>query len=233
MYIYSSLLIIEKGYIRIDMKQFYFTKFIRLFFILLVGFLFASFCPSTQAKKILTGVYGRVYLNSGDSIIADGDLRIKIPKKNEKLEIIRNAYSQNSEIESVIEPASIDSVVIWATTAPERPHTLQYVPDYGWSFVADHSPYVTIYCYATKGYKCAGNGGFWMSGKSKMLVLKDGKILDFGQPDKRMDNKLLTRLEALTADDPEYLAYLRNAKGRCDKILRSLIQYKPSNQYNP
>lgn len=51
------------------MKLFYYTKY-RLSFILTVGVISASLCTPIQAKKIYTGVFGRVYLNSGDSINA-------------------------------------------------------------------------------------------------------------------------------------------------------------------
>lgn len=182
---------------------------------------------TSSAKKIYSAECGRVYLQSGDSIVADGDLRVRVPKKCKRLEIIDNAYTNNNFIKSRIEPEEVDSVVIWSASAPERPHTFRFIKNVGWCFETEITPYISVYCYSPKGYYCSGNGGLWMRGKSKMLVIKDDKIYDFGQPQKRFDKKTIRRLAALVADDPQYLAHLKKLHGRRDKALRSLKMYCP------
>ena len=182
---------------------------------------------TTHAKKIHTAQYGRIYLTSGDSIIADGDLRIGIPTRKKKLEIIENAYTRESRIKNRIDPESVDSVVIWQPTAPANQHTFRFIKEYGWCFQAEKTPFVYVYCYAPKGYYFAGNGGIWMYGKSNAFIVKDRKIYNFGQPHKTINDKIRAKLKEIVSDDPEYANYIMTAKGRRDKILRSLVNYNP------
>lgn len=202
---------------------------LRLIGIIVIGCLALTIGQSAQAKKIYPAVYGRIYLSSGDSIVAGDTLHVIMPKKHKKLEIIDNAYTTNNSIQSRIDPETIDSVVIWSSTAPERTHTFRYIRKLGWCFEAEQNPYISVYCYAKKGYYCAGNGGIWMRGKSEMFIIKDGKIYKFGKPNKKVNQKMRSRLELLLADDPALTEYIKTAKGRCDKVLRSLKLYNPKN----
>ncbi|MDE5687326.1 MAG: hypothetical protein K2I18_01710 [Paramuribaculum sp.] len=63
-----------------------------------------------------------------------------------------------------------------------------------------------------------------------MIVVKDGKTYNFGKSDKKVDGNMRRRLESLVADDADLTAYIRKARGRCDKIVRSLGQYKPDDK---
>lgn len=202
--------------------------FHRLSHLLVVAFLAFTFSNHAYAKKIYNGVCGSVYLNSGDSIIADGNQLIKIPVKNKKLEIIENAYTHNNKIEKRLDPGTVDSVILWPKTTPERPHTFMYIKGRGWCWQAERSPYLSVYCYSPKGYSISGNGGLWMKGKSKMLVIKNGKEYDFGEPQKKCDKKMRAMLENILADDPNFIGTIANAKGRRDKVLRSLVLYNPN-----
>ena len=195
--------------------------------ILIILCLNTLFYNTSSAKKIYYAECGRVYLRSGDSIIADGDQRVRVPIKFKRLEIIDNAYTNSNYIKTRIEPEEVDSVVIWSASAPEHPHTFRFIKKIGWCFETERTPYISVYCYSPKGYFCTGNGGLWMRGKSKMLVIKDDKIYDFGQPHKRCDKKTIRRLETLVDDDPQYLAHLKKFYGRRDKMLRSLRMYRP------
>lgn len=204
-----------------------YRRFITGIFAAILSFTVAD---AAYARKIPTALCGKVYLRSGDSIVADGTTRIAPPVKNKKLEIIEQAYTRQSKVGDKIAPESVDSVVLWVPTAPERPHTLRYVDDYGWCWEVDGNPWLTVYCFTPKGYFFAGNGGVWTRGKGEMLVVKDGKTYNFGKSDKKVDDSMRRRLESLVADDTELTAYIRNARGRCDKIVRSLGQYHPDNK---
>lgn len=179
------------------------------------------------AKKKPVALCGCVYLSAGDSIMADGDTRIGAPEKKKKLEVIDRAYTRASKVGSKIDPVDVDSMKLWVPTAPERPHRFRFVSDYGWCWVLEHTPYLTVYCYSSDGYHFAGNGGLWVRGKGTLVVFKDGVTYNFGRPDKKADGKFRRQLESLVADDPELTDYIRNAKGRRDKILRSLSMYQP------
>lgn len=200
-------------------------NFIRLACIL--ACLVASYFLPVHAKKIYTSSYGRVYMHSGDSIIADGKLRISVPIKNKKIKVISNAYTKKNEVERQIAPEEVDSVIIWASTSPQRPHTFRYIKNYGWCWQLEKTPYISVLCYAPKGYYCAGNGGIWTYGKSKMLIIKGEEIYTFGKPDKIVDNKIRSKLEAIFADDVRCVEYFRTAHGRLDKVLRGIAMYNP------
>lgn len=184
-------------------------------------------CTEVYAKKTPVALCGRVYLNSGDTIMADNELRIGPPRKTKKLEIIENAYSRKAHIAKRIAPETIDSIVVWTSSAPERPHTFCFIPNYGWCFVAEKTSDIALYCFSPKGYSFAGNGGLWMRGNSKMLVDKDGKIYQLGKPNKKADDNFRHKLGKLIDDDPKLSEYIKTATGRRDKILRRLRFYNP------
>lgn len=187
-----------------------------------------SFCFSDEChSKLRSGVCGRVYLTSGDTIVACDSMRIVVPKKNKKVEIIDKAYTKKNEISKRVAPEETDSLVLWTSTAPGYPHTFRFIPDQGWSFQAEHTPHIAVYCCAPKGYRLSGNGGLWMIGKSRMFVVKDGKIYIFGRPDSKADKKFRRQLAELVADDADLADYIKSATGRRDKILRSLRMYNP------
>ena len=199
----------------------------RLFSIICVSCTLAMCGHEAHAKKIYSASCGRVYLSSGDSIIADGDLRESVPMKNKKLNIIENAYSNSNKVKMSIAPEDVDSVILWSATAAERTHKLIYVKGFGWCWELERSPYISVCVFSPKGYYCAGNGGMWVRGKGEMLVIKDNKIYRFQKPGKMADKRLRERLAWLTADDSEYCEYIKTVKGRTDNVLRSLVKYKP------
>lgn len=209
-----------------DMEKLHSERLFRLTGMVVIACLCIVFPFISNAGKIYTAHYGRVYLNSGDTIVADGNLRIRVPMKKKPVEIIEDAYTRNNKLTEKIDPQVVDSVVIWTVSAPEYPHAFRFIKEYGWCFEAEHTPYISVCCYSPKGYYCGGNGGLWMRGKSTMLVIKDNQIYNFGQPEKQSDKKMRLRLESLVADDPRYVELLRTIKGRRDKVLRSLRLYK-------
>ncbi len=205
-----------------NLSFFNFLRFIAIMILATVAF-------PLDAKKIYPALCGCVYLHSGDTIMADGELHVGMPKKKQKLRIIENAYTARNKIQQQLDPETIDSLVLWSRTAPERPHTFIYAKGYGWCHLAEQCSRFAVLCYATKGFKCSGNGGLWYYGKGEMLILKDGVIHRLGQPHKKIDKKMRARLENIFADDPRLLEYIRTADGRCDKVLRSLVINPKSN----
>lgn len=177
------------------------------------------------AGKTPVGLCGRVYLCSGDTIAADGDTRIGVPSKSKKLEIIEHAYTKAAKVSRRIATEEVDSVVLWTTTAPERPRTFRFVKDYGWCWRLEWNSWLTVYCHSPKGYYFAGNGGLWLRGKGSILVLKDGRTYNLGRYDKKLSAKARRQAMELVADDAALSAYLNSAHGRADKVLRSLGKY--------
>lgn len=193
-----------------------------------LAFMLPAICgDSLCAGKTPVGLCGRVYLCSGDTIAAEGDTRIGAPVKSKKLEIIKHAYTKAEKVERKIAPAEVDSVVLWPTTAAERPRTFRFVKDYGWCWELERNPWLTVYCHSPKGYHFAGNGGLWLRGKGAMLVVKDGRTYNLGRPDKKISTKARRLAMELVADDAALSAYLSTARGRADKVLRNLGKYHP------
>lgn len=186
-----------------------------------------TFSPGLSAKKLPTALCGRVYLSSGDSIVAEGSTRVGPPVGKKKLEIIDDAYTKGSKIGSKLLPEEVDSAVLWVATAPERPHTFRFVEGYGWCWQLEDSPRITVYCFSPKGYFIAGNGGMWVRGHGVILVVKDGRAYNFGRADKRIDARQLSNAVELVADDQALVERLKASKGRRDKVLRQLVLYNP------
>lgn len=206
----------------------YLTSFFRIICVSVAALLSLVCSDNAYAKKTPVALCGRVYVHSGDSIVADRDgVRIGVPVKHKKLDIIENAYTKNSEISTRLKPEEVDSAVLWAPTSPERPHTFRYIKGYGWCWQLESNRHITVYTFSPKGYHFAGNGGLWMRGKGVLLVVKDGKTYEFGRPDKKVNDSMRRRLAALVTDDAELSSYFMNARGRRDKILRNLSRYNP------
>ncbi|MDE6123157.1 MAG: hypothetical protein K2F76_07930 [Duncaniella dubosii] len=185
------------------------------------------FCNESCAKTHEALLCGRVYLKSGDSILAHDSLRIgKIVKKH-KIEIISHAYTKNSKILARIPPEDIDSVVAWVSTAPRHTHVFRFIPTMGWSFVMESSPHVSVLCFASKGYLFAGNGGLWMRGKSELLVVKGTELYKLGSPASKTNGRFRRQLCRIVSDDILLVNYIENAEGRRDKIIRHLKLYNP------
>ena len=84
-----------------------------------------------EAKKIYTANPGCVFLSTGDSIVADGNMKISDAlKKKKKLELIEKPYTKQNRVRRRISPTDIDSVRIWSPSAPGHTHTLVYIPRY-------------------------------------------------------------------------------------------------------
>ena len=199
------------------------TTFIfRVLTTVLISVLAAGWGGALHAKKIYVSQCGIVYLNSGETIVADDTLNLRLPKKKEKPAIIARPYTAENRIVRRLEPAAIDSIVAWSRTAPERTHTFVYLDGRGWCHQAERADGVAVLLYASKGYRCSGNGGLWFYGKGDMILVKEGVAYSFGQPHKKFDKKKRARLEALFSGDSARLEYIRRAEGRCDKVLRGL-----------
>ena len=180
-----------------------------------------------NAAKIPTPVYGVVYLASGDSIVADGVTRVGMPVKHKPLAIVDSAYTASVRIARRLVPDSVDSVRVWVPTAPEHTHTLCYFPEYGWCWLLNRGPRISVYFYSPKGYRIAGNGGMWARDKSVMLVVKDGRIFRFKNTHRYVNARFLRDLSAMVADDSALAAEVLSLRGRRDKVLRILSRYNP------
>lgn len=189
--------------------------------------LFAAGVAPIHAEKILAMMDGIVYLAGGDSMAMRDSSRIAIPMKKKPLVILEHAYTARQKVVERVEPERVDSVVLWNTLAPARRHAMCYLPDYGWCWILERGPRISVYAFAPKGYHIAGNGGMWYIGKGCILVEKGGIITRFDKTAKSADRKFRERLAAMVADDAALAERLLTTLQRRDKALRMLSLYNP------
>ena len=189
--------------------------------------LLAAGALQLRAEKIRAMMEGTVYLSGGDTMEMRDSSRIAIPMKKKPLMIMEHAYTARQKVADRVEPTRVDSVVLWNSLAPQRRHTLCYLPDYGWCWILERGPRIRVYAFAPKGYYIGGNGGMWYMGKGCILVEKDGTITRFDKTNKASDRKFRERIAAMVADDPALVERLLSSNRRRDKALRMMSLYDP------
>ncbi|MDE6460371.1 MAG: hypothetical protein K2K52_06000, partial [Paramuribaculum sp.] len=136
-----------------------------IIFVILIDIAF----PATAQRNLMKG---KVFLSS-DSIITTNDtLGIEIPVKRKPLRIVTNPYTAKQKVRDKIQPEKIDSVILWNPTAPERSHTFEFIPSYGWCWLLDGGKHISVYAFSPKGYSISGNGGIWARKKLDIIVKK-------------------------------------------------------------
>lgn len=149
--------------------------------------LFAAGAMPMHAEKIRAMMEGIVYLSGGDSVSMCDSCRIAIPMKKKPLVILEHAYTARKKVVERVEPERVDSVVLWNTLASARRHAMCYLSDYGWCWILERGPRISVYAFAPKGYHIAGNGGMWYIGKGCILVEKGDTITRFDKTTKSAD----------------------------------------------
>lgn len=197
-------------------------KSVNLLLVILIGVLFPT---SVVARDQL--VNGNVYLSSGKVLEARDSIRISLPVKKKKLKIFENAYTAHQKKMEEIVPLTVDSLVVWSSTAVDRHHTLSYISKYGWAWQLEKGRHIRVYCFSPKGYNVSGNGGMWYRVKGVIIVEKNGELFVFKNPAKRANEKFIKQVTSLVADDPVLVEMLNDAYGDRGKILRMLSLYSP------
>lgn len=182
-----------------------------------------------NAEKVLQMVPAKVFLSSGDTLCTVGALHIGIPRGDKPLQVMEGAYTRSQRIAEHIDPPTVDSISLWARTAPERKHTLRFVNGYGWCWQLDKGKAITVLAFCKKGYRIGGNGGMGVRDKHSMLIMKNGAVIaKFDKTDKNSDDKFRKKLITMVADDPVLTDMIATSRGRRDKLLRLLSLYTPA-----
>ncbi len=172
-----------------------------------------------NAEKVLQMVPAKVFLSSDDTLCTAGALHIGIPRGDKPLQVMEGAYTRSQRIAEHIDPATVDSISLWARTAPERKHTLQL----------DKGKAITVLAFCKKGYRIGGNGGMGVRDKHSMLIMKNGTVIaKFDKTDKNSDDKFRKKLITMVADDAVLTDMIATSRGRRDKLLRLLSLYTPA-----
>lgn len=171
-------------------------------------------------------VYSRIYTGS-EEIIATDSIRIKIPRKHENIVLINDAYTKHAQKGRQIAVDAIDSLVVWMPTSPDVRHTIVYFKPYGWCWLLEKTPRITVFVFCKNGYRMWGNGGIQACGKYILLVVKDGSVTEFKKTWKMSDDSFRRKVADLVADDPVLGAEIIKSRTRRDKTLRMLRLYNP------
>jgi len=182
---------------------------------------------AVSAEKVLALMPGIIYLSNGEVSEVCGSKRVAIPFKHRDLLVLDQAYTHNQKIGRRINPADVDSVVMWNVSSPDYRHTIRYLKDLGWCWQREKAPGLTLYAFCPKGYFIAGNGGMWCRGKNVAIVDKDGTLHRFPKTDKKSNDSFRRQVAALVEDDPELAQKILSSRLRRDKTLRMLALYEP------
>ena len=180
---------------------------------------------ATAQRNLMEGI---VYLSTGSVISTADSLGIEIPVKQKPLRIVTNPYTARQKVRDKIQPQQIDSIVLWNPTAPERPHTFEYIPPYGWCWLLEHGNHISVYAFSPKGYTISGNGGIWARKKLDIIVRKGDTTYLFSKPEKFADNKFRQQVAEIVSDDAGLVRMIMQSSSRRDKILRMLNLYSPN-----
>ncbi|MDE5837693.1 MAG: hypothetical protein K2H39_01430, partial [Paramuribaculum sp.] len=138
-------------------------------------------------------------------------------------------YTARQKVRDKIQPEKIDSVILWNPTAPERSHTFEFIPSYGWCWLLDGGKHISVYAFSPKGYSISGNGGISARKKRDIIVKKGDTTFLFSKTGKFADNKFKQQVAEIVADDPDLVRIIMQSSSRRDKILRTLSLYSPNN----
>ena len=121
--------------------------------------LLSLLCMATvSAVQAASTVQGRIYLKDGRVIECGEKDRIRLPKHEQDVKLLRRAFYKDKSKE-IYRYEEIDSIVCWHATAPEHPRKFIPAPDAGWLWVYVETPHICVGVYSHKGYGIDSNGG--------------------------------------------------------------------------
>ena len=126
-----------------------------------VGLLLAlALCaPIAEAAKLHQLVDATVYLKDGTTDQYSGLTKLSMPFKNDALQRVENAYTEQQKKSGEIPSATVDSVVMWLPTRPDNRYTFVFVPKFGWCELLDKTAQSVAYFYSGGGYRIRPDGG--------------------------------------------------------------------------
>lgn len=174
----------------------------------------AIFAPTVEGAKIYQLIDARVYLKDGTVNEYSGDAMLSMPYKKDALQKVENPYTKKQKKNGEIASATVDSVVTWLPTHPEKHYTFVYLPKYGWSTILDKAPQSTSYLYSDGGYRIRPDGGLWFFDTQKLIVERDGAYKDLKNPYNMSVEKFAEKVAAISGGDASLESRLKQYLGR-------------------
>ena len=200
---------------------------------LLTLFLFVATAPLLAASL----VEGRIYMKNGSVVECTGNDRLKIPKKNGKLKVFRDAF-RKTKAKEILSPGDIDSVICWHAKSPEHTRKFLFAAKPGWMWVYVETPYIKACIYSKKGYGINTNGGIqvwqrrrWFSRSRAAYFLQkqgDRGFRNVGSAYRRSKDTFRKRIACYIDDDPTLAERIRQSNAYRDKTILMLHDYNPT-----
>lgn len=180
------------------------------------GLLIASVlcAPVAEAAKIYQLADATVYLKDGTTEQYSGLTKLSMPHKTDALQRVENAYTKGQKKAGEIQSASVDSVVMWLPTRPDRRYTFVFIPKYGWCALLDKTAQSAAYFYSGGGYRIRPDGGLWFYDDRKLIVDHDGTTSDLKNPYDMNPEKFAAKLSEISGADTVLEARLKYLLGR-------------------
>lgn len=170
--------------------------------------------PNAEAAKLYQLADATVYLKDGTTDQYSGATKLSMPHKSDALQKVENAYTKKQKKAGEIPSATVDSVVMWLPTQPDRRYTFVFVPKYGWCALLDKTAQATACLYSEGGYRIRPDGGLWFFNTQKLIVDRDGKTSDLKNPYKMKPEKFASELAEISGGDTRLEAQLTHLLGR-------------------
>lgn len=170
--------------------------------------------PTAEGAKIYQLTNARVYHKDGAVSEYGGDSMLSMPRKKDALQPVEKAYTKGQKKTDEIAPATVDSVVAWLPTHPDKRYTFVYLPKYGWSTVIDKAPQSNSYVYSDGGFRIRPDGGLWFYDTQKLIVEHDGKYKDLKNPYDQSPEKFAEKVAKISDGDTALEARLKYLLGR-------------------
>lgn len=170
--------------------------------------------PTAEGAKIYQLTNARVYHKDGAVSEYGGDSMLSMPRKKDALQPVEKAYTKGQKKADEIAPATVDSVVAWLPTQPDKRYTFVYLPKYGWSTVIDKAPQSTAYVYSDGGFRIRPDGGLWFYDTQKLIVDRGGKTADLKNFFDMKPDKFAREVAGISGGDTALEARLKYLLGR-------------------
>lgn len=168
-----------------------------------------------EAAKIYQLTDATVYLKDGTTDQYSGATKLSMPYRSDALQRVENTYTKKQKKAGEIPLVTVDSVVMWLPTQPDKRHTFIFVPNYGWCSLLDKTRQSTAYLYSDGGYQIRPDGGLWFFNTQKLIVEdRDGRTSDLKNPYGMKPDEFALKLSEISGGDTGLEARLSYLLGR-------------------
>ncbi|MFR4024816.1 MAG: hypothetical protein ACLTZY_02565 [Alistipes indistinctus] len=176
-------------------------------------------------------------MKNGSVVECTGNDRLKMPQKNGKLKVFRDAF-RKTKAKEILSPGDIDSVICWHAKSPEHTRKFLFAEKPGWMWVYVETPYIKACIYSKKGtastptavYRSGNDAdGSAVRGPTYFLQKQgDRGFRNVGSAYRRSKDTFRKRIACYIDDDPTLAERIRQSNAYRDKTILMLHDYDPT-----